>query len=478
MSLALALLRDRLAASPLAQRGLTFEAHDDAVGLACGGVDTGLRAAVRLVRVPQLDALRAEGRWVEASVPADAMRPAEAPVVVVVVDAAGRAVYATRDELLARHPTAEASDEPRQMRFAALVGLGGFGLHRLILLLAGAPPDAGPPRVRALLRRFVEQGDAFEATADEVVALGLPPWFVAAHAAMKDESTLAFAMPAYSERLAIELRGATETLAVRDVELRCARGGTAQSTWSNDHATAALGLTLRLDHARTAIELKVALLATPGSAGRLASAARFVWRFGQGGRVTLLPACAAAALPVGSVFAPQEAGAMKHEEVESLEALAALERATGTAFVLDPAALADPAQAEAVRELLLVRSAGRVERQAAAMRLSLTAAEVRRLLDASGHQRRVTFRMPPSRVSLRALGASVDLGARTQEVTGTLALPPAALAGMVAALAPDGRLDVELSAVELREFYEAPAAPTTAPTAARGAPSGSRSGST
>ena len=55
MSLALELLRERLAATPLARRGLSIEAHDDdALGFAHEGVDTGLRAAVRVVQVLQL----------------------------------------------------------------------------------------------------------------------------------------------------------------------------------------------------------------------------------------------------------------------------------------------------------------------------------------------------------------------------------------------------------------------------------------
>ena len=134
-----------------------------------------------------------------------------------------------------------------------------------------------------------------------------------------------------------------------------------------------------------------------------------------------------------------------------------------------------------MRELLLIRSSSRIERAALSMRLSLSGAEVSRLLDASAMQRRITFRMPPSRVSQTVLGVSVALGQRVQEVTGPLVTAPGELARVAASLGPAERLDVELSAVEVREFYEpsSTAAPTTEPQGPRGAPSGiRRSGST
>lgn len=493
MSLALDLLRERLAATPLARRGFSLDAHDDALGFSHQGVDTGLRAVVRVVQVPMLDALRAEGRWVEASVSPSLLAEAESPVVVVVVDASGHTVWATRDELLARVSDAQRHDaaaESWQVRFSALEGAGGFGLHRMFLLLAagwlrssleaaGTLPDL--VRTRTLLRRFLDDGDGFDAALTELEALGVPRWFVAASATAKDEATVSFATPPYFERLSVELRSARETLVVRDCTLRCARGGAARSTWVNDLNPAAVGLALRLDHARTTLELRASLTGAATSATSLSVAARFVWRFAQGGRVTLLPGCAAAGLGVGSVFPPQEREALNHAVVETLDALAAVERTTGASFEIDPASLADPAQAEAVRELLLIRSSSRIERTALSMRLSLSGAEVSRLLAASGMQRRITFRLPPSRVSQTVLGVSVALGQRVQEVTGTLVPTPAGLARAAASLGPAERLDVELSAVEVREFYEpsSTAAPTTERPAARDAPSGiRRSGST
>ena len=494
MTRALDLLRERLRSCALSRRGFTFEDHGDAVGLSHEGVDTGLRATVRVVQVPMLDALRAEGRWVEASVPPSLLAEAASPVVLVVVDAAGHAVWATRDELLARLGAAQRSDataESWQLRYSALAGVGGFGLHRMFMVLAAErlrptlearPGETLPGLVRTLtqLRRFIEDGEGFDVALSELDALGLPRWFVAAGSAPKDDDTVSFSTPPYFERLSVELRGARETLSVRDCTLRCSRGGIARSTWVNDLNPTAVGLTLRLDHAHTTLELRASLLGAAASAASLAGAARFVWRFGQGGRVTLLPGCAAAALPVGSVFAPQEREALPHGVVETLDALAAIERATGTAFDIDPAKLSDPAQAEGIRELLAIRSSSRLDRSALSMRLSLTGEEVRRLLEASGMQRRITFRMPPSRVSQTVLGVSVALGQRVQEVTGTLAQTPGELARVVGSLGPAERLDVELSAVEVREFYEPSpkAAPTTEPTAARGAPSDSRSGST
>jgi len=494
VSLALDLLRERLAATPLARRGFSVESHDDgALGFAHEGVDTGLRAAVRVVQVPMLDALRAEGRWVEASVAPSLLAEAASPVVVVVVDAAGHTVWATRDELLSRVYDAQRQDggaESWQARFSALAGAGGFGLYRMFLLLAagwlrpslqaaGTSPEL--VRARTLLGRFLDDGDGFDAALTELDALGVPRWFVAAGATTKDEATVTFATPPCFERLSVELRSARETLVVRDCTLRCARGGAARSTWVNDLNPVAVGLTLRLDHARTSMELRASLLGAAASATSLSVAARFVWRFGQGGRVTLLPGCAAAGVAVGSVFPPQEREALNHAVVETLDALAAIERTTGATFDIDPASLADPAQAEAVRELLLIRSSSRIDRTARSMRLSLSGAEVSQLLDASGMQRRITFRMPPSRVSQTVLGASIPLGQRVQEVTGTLVQPPAELARVAASLGPAERLDVELSAVEVREFYEpsSKAAPTTERPAARGAPSGiRRSGST
>lgn len=494
MSLALVLLRERLAATPLARRGFSIDAHDDdTLGLAHEGVDTGLRAIVRVVRVPMLDALRAEGRWVEASVAPSLLTEAASPVVVVVVDDAGHTVWATREELLARVSEAQRQDgaaETWQLRLSALEGAGGFGLHRMFLVLAGAwlrpaLQAAGSlpelARVRSLLGRFLDDGEAFDAALTDLEALGVPRWLVAASASAKDEATVTFATPPYFERLSVELRGARETLVVRDCTLRCARGGVARSTWVNDLNPAAVGLTLRLDHARTAIELRASLTGAATSAALLSVAARFVWRFGQGGRVTLLPGCAAAGVGVGSVFAPQEREALSHAVVETLDVLATIERTTGATFDIDPESLANPAQAAAVRELLMIRSSSRIDRTAHSMRLSLSGAEVLRLLDASGMQRRITFRLPPSRVSQSVLGVSVALGQRVQEVTGTLVTAPGELARVAASLGQAERLDVELSAVEVREFYEpsSTAAPTTGPQGARDAPSGiRRSGST
>ena len=144
-----------------------------------------------------------------------------------------------------------------------------------------------------------------------------------------------------------------------------------------------------------------------------------------------------------------------------MEALAAIERTTGATFAISPARPAAPAAVEAVR-------------------LSLSGDEVRALLAASGHQRRITFRLPPSRLSRAVPGADGPLGGRAQEITGTLVRPPATRWAQAAALDPAERLDVELSAVELREAYaRAPtAATTTEPPATRGVPSGSQSGST
>ena len=78
------------------------------------------------------------------------------------------------------------------------------------------------------------------------------------------------------------------------------------------------------------------------------------------------------------------------------------------------------------------------------------------------------------------LGVSVALGTRVQEITGMLAQSPRSLASLLATLAADEQVDVDLSAVEVREFYEhaSTGAQTTAPSGSRGAPSGSRSGST
>ena len=491
MNRALDLLRARLAPTPLARLGFSLEEHPAALGLAHHGVDTGLRADLRLVAVPRLAALAADGRWVEVSVPPALLDAGANPVVLVVVDADGHAVWATRAELLDRLPPAARHDpaaESWQVRFSALDGLGGFGLHRLFLVLAAGalrpvlddPTLPGSVRTRTLLRRFVEEGDGFDVAREELLALGVPGWFVAAHATAPDAATLTLATPPYVERVSVELRGARESLTLRGCPLRCVRGGTARSTWVHDAGPSPVGLTLRLDHVRTTLELRAALVGAASSATALAAAARLVWRFGQGGRVTLLPGCAAAGVPVGSVFPPLAAEAVAHGVVETLDALATIERATGAAFVVDPASLGDPAQAEAIRELLLVWSSARGERLATAMRLSLTAAEVHSLLDAAGLQRRITFRLPPSRVSQTVLGASVALGQRVQEITGTLVQSPGALARFVATLDPAERLDVELSAVEVREFYASapPAATTTAPQSPRDAPSGSRSGST
>lgn len=494
MNRALDLLRAGLATTDLARRGVTFEAHDDAIGASLGGVDTGLRATVRLVDVPRLDALLAEGRWVEASVAPALLDEAANPVVVVVLDASGRAVWATRTELLARLSPAHRPDSAAgqwQLRYSALAGVGGFGLHRMFLVLAAeglrpaleASPVGALPglvRTRTLLRRFIEDGDGFDAPRGDLAALAVPTWFIAATATPKDAATVSFATPTCLERLSVELRGAREALTLRGCTLRCLRGGASRSTWVNDLGPASVGLTLRLDHARTTMELRASLSGAAASATTAAAAARFVWRFGQGGRVTLLPGCESAGVPVGSVFPQQETEALHHGVIETLDALAAIERATGAVFEVDPASLNDPAQSEAIRELLLIRSSARIDRLATSMRLSLTGEEVSRLLDASGLQRRITFRMPPSRVSQTVLGASVPLGLRVQEVTGTLVEPPAALARVAAEMGPAARVDVELSAVEVREFYEpAPtAATTTGPLGSGGAPSGSRSGST
>lgn len=492
MSRALDLLRARLAATPLASRGLTFEERDGGlVGLSHDGSDTGWAAAVRLVRVPSLAALRVEGRWVEVTLPVPLLAEAAAPVVVVAHDDAGHAVWATRDELLSRLNGQALGGDAVQARYSAFAGCGGFGLHRMILALStgaltavtDAPTEGlepGAVRTKTLLRRFVEDGEGFDAAASDVRALAVPAWFVAANASPKGDDSLGFATPPYVERLAVELRGAVESLTARDCAMRCVRGGAVRSTWSNDLSPAAVGFVLRFDHAANTLELRASLRGDPGPASALAPAARFVWRFGQGGHVALIPASAAAGVSVGSLVPPQERPPVAHEVVETLDALAAVERSTGASFPVEPAQLADPAQSEAIRELLLVRSSGRVERRAASMRLSLTAAEVRRLLDASGFQRRVSFRMPPSRVGQTVMGVTVALGTRVQEVAGTLSQAPAALAAFVATLAPDEQVDLELSAVEVRELYEPspPAAPTTAPPAPRGAPSGSRSGST
>lgn len=472
MSLALDLLRPRLAATPLGPRGFDFEAlDDDALALTHGGAPTGVRATVRLLRVPVLEGLRVEGRWLEATVAPALLDEAAAPVVLIVHDAAGHTAWATRDELLARTPTAQRPDgaEAWQVRLSALSGAAGFGLHRMILALAapalrpmldgpseGLPPDAA--RARALLRRFVEEGDGFDAASDDLRALGAPAWFVAAHATPKDEATLTFATPPYFERIAVELQGACEALAVRECTLRCDRGGGARATWVNDLHPTPVGLTLRVDHARNAVELRATLRGASTSAAVLAGAARFVWRFGQGGRLALSPACAATGVTVAAAYPAQEREALPHGAVETLDALAAIERTTGQAFEVSAAALSDPGQVEAIRELLVVRSSARIDRLAASMRLTLTAAEVSRLLEAAGHQRRITFRMPPSRVNHTVLGASVPLGVRVQEVTGTLVQGPGALARFVATLRPGEQIDVELGAVEVREFY-APAAP-------------------
>lgn len=491
MSRALDLLRERLAATVLAARGLTFDDRDgDLIGLSHGGHDTGVRAAVRLVRVPSLAALRVEGRWIEVTVAPSLLAEGAAPVVLVVHDVSGHAVWATREELLSRLPTAS-GEESWQVRLSALAGVGGFGLHRMLLSLAtGAlravterPIDGlepGAVRTKTLLRRFVDDGESFDARAADLRALAVPGWLIAAHGTATDEETVTFATPAYAERLSVELRGALESLTARDCAMRCVQGGLLRSTWSNELSPATVALTLRLDHGRNTLELRASMRGDAASAAALAAAARFVWRFGQGGHVSLIPGCAAAGVSVGSSLAPQERPAIPHGAVETLDALAAVERVVGRPFELTPAQLADPTLAEAVREVLLVRSSGRVERVATSMRLSLAAAEVRRLLDASGFQRRVSFCMPASRVSQTLMGLTVALGSRVQEVTGTLAQSPGALAAFVATLAPDEQVDLELSAVEVREFYEPapPGAPTTAPTATRDAPSGTRNEST
>lgn len=496
MSAALDLLRERLAATPLAPRGLRFEEGDDgAVALAHDGAPTGVRAALRLLRVPALAGLRVEGRWLEVTARPSllAADPSSAPVVLLVVDAAGHTAWATRDELLARLAPAQRPDgaETWQLRLSALSGAAGFGLHRMILTLStealrpalegpGAALPPGATRARALLRRFVEEGDGFDAEPDALRALGVPGWFVAAHATATDAAAVTLATPPYFERVTIELDGACESLAVRGCALRCARGGSARATWVNDQPPGPVALTLRYDHARNTLDLRAALRGEPTSASALSPGARFVWRFGQGGRLALAPACAAAGVTVASAFAAAERETLPHGVVETLDALAAVERATGRAFEVTAAALGDPAQAAAIGELLRVRSSGRIERAATAMRLTLTAAEVTRLLASAGHQRRMTFQLPPSQVSQAALGVAVPLGLRTQEVTGTLARSPAALAAAVAAMGPAESIEVELSEVELRETYEpAPrAATTTAAPATGGAPSGSRSGST
>ncbi len=491
MSRALDLLRDRLAATPLGARGLSFDDRDgDLLGLSFDGSDTGVRAAVRLVRVPSLAGLRVEGRWVEVTVAPSLLVEGPAPVVLVVHDAAGHAVWATRDELLSRL-SAATTEESWQVRLGALAGLGGFGLHRLILLLAtdalravrDAPTDGlepGAVRTKTLLRRFVDDGEGFDAPVADLCALALPEWFAATLSTTNEGGTVTFATPSYIERLSVELRGELESLTARDCAMRCVRGGALRSTWSNDLSPATVAFSLRVDHARNATELRASMRGEAASAAELAVAARFVWRFGQGGHVSLIPGCAAAGVSVGSFVQPLERPTVAHGAVETLDALAAVERAAGRAFDVSPSQLAEPALAEAVRELLLVRSSGRVERLATSMRLSLTAAEVGRLLHASGFQRRVSFRMPASRVSQTLMGLTVALGSRVQEVTGTLAQSPGALATFVATLSPDEQVDLELSAVEVREFYEPapPATPTTERTATRGAPSGSRSGST
>jgi len=491
VSRALDLLRDRLAATPLGARDLRFDGCDgDLVGLSHDGDDTGVRAVVRLVRVPSLAALRVEGRWIEVTVAPSVLAEAAAPVVLVVHDASGHAVWATRDELLSRLPTVT-TEESWQVRVSALAGVGGFGLHRMILSLAAdalravteAPIDGLEPgalRAKTLLRRFFDDGEPFDARVADLRALAVPRWLIATNATAKDDETVAFATLAYTERLSVELRGALESLTARDCVLRCVHGGALRSAWSNDLSPATVALALRLDHARNTLELRASMRGDAASAAALAVAARFVWRFEQGGHVSLMPGCAAAGVSVGSYLAPQERPTVPHGAVETLDALAAIERSAGRPFELTPSQLADPPLAEAVRELLLVRSSGRVERLATSMRISLPAAEVRRLLDASGFQRRVSFCMPASRVSQTLTGVSVALGSRVQEVTGTLAQSPGALATFVATLSPDEQVDLELSAVEVREFYEpaSPGAPTTAPTATRGAPSGSRSGST
>lgn len=491
MSRALDLLRDRLAATALGARGLTLDDRDgDLIGLSFDGDDTGVRAVVRLVRVPSLAALRLEGRWIEVTVAPSLLAEGAAPVVLVAHDATGHAVWATREELLSRLPTANA-EESWQVRLSALAGVGGFGLHRMILSFAtdalrgvtAAPIDGlepGAVRTKTLLRRFVDDGEGFDASLADLRALVVPRWFVATHSTAKDESTVTFATPAYVEQLSVELRDALESLTARECAMRCVQGGALRSTWSNDLSPATVAFALRLDHARNTLELQASMRGDTASAATLAVAARFVWRFAQGGHVSLIPGCTAAGVSVGSFLTAQERSPVSHRVVETLDALAAVESVVGRPFEVAPAQLADPALAEAVRELLLVRSSGRVERLATSMRLSLTAAEVGRLLDASGFQRRVSFCMPAARAGQTLMGLSVDLGSRVQEVTGTLAQSPGALATFVATLAPDEQVDLELSAVEVREFYERapPGAPTTAPTATRGAPSGSRSGST
>ncbi len=491
VSRALDLLRDRLAATALGARGLTLDDPDgDLLGLSFEGDDTGVRAAVRLVRVPSLASLRVEGRWIEVTIAPSLLAEAAAPVVLVVHDPTGHAVWATREELLSRLPNATA-DESWQVRLSAHAGVGGFGLHRMIFACAmgvlravtAAPIDGlepGAVRTKTLLRRFLDEGEGFDASLADLRALAVPGWFVATHSTAKDEATVTFATPAYVERLAVELRGALESLTARDCAMRCVQGGALRSMWSNDLSPATVAFVLRLDHARNTLELEASMRGDPASAATLAVAARFVWRFAQGGHVSLLPGCSAAGVSVGCFLPAQERPTVSHGAVETLDALAAIERSVGHPFDIAPGQLADPMLADAVRELLLVRSSGRVERLATSMRLSLTAAEVRRLLDASGFQRRVSFRMPASRVSQTLMGLPVALGSRVQEVTGTLVQSPGALATFVATLSPDEQVDLELSAVEVREFYElaSPGAPTTAPTATRGAPSGSRSGST
>ena len=462
------LLHERLAASRFAALGVDVESDDAGLlRLVRRGVDLAPRFSMQVVPVPALSTLRIEGRWVEASVPSMLRDDREGAAVVLLFDDTSHAAWALRDELLRRATDAPRSigdDDAWQARFSVFSGFEGFGLHRLVLTLVAAPMlaaldrdakegDGTGARLRTLLRRFIDDGESFETSADDAAAAGTPAWFVELFG-LREGDRVRFVTPAFVERKTIELRTSSEAMTLRDCPMTCLRGGRSRSTWNNDDAGSAIGVTLQIDHGRNALEVRLALRGVASTAMVLAGAARFVWRFAQGGRLTIAPAGEGTGVAVTTVFPSQTREPISGQLIEALEALADIERRRGVRFTVDTASLQDPAEAEAVRDLLSIRACGRIERTAASMRIALPAGEVLRLLAGNGFQRRVVFRMPPARASRTVLGVTLSLGLRTQEVCGSLVQAPRRLRALALSVAPEDPVDIELNALELSETYE------------------------
>ena len=465
MSDAPALLRSALAAAPFAARALDVrDDGDDALVLTSHGATVSSPFTLHAVAVPALAALLAEGRWIDATVPADALAASPRTSVVVIVGAAGEAVWGTAAELSGR--ASAPSDGSVQVRLSVFSGLAGAGTHRLLLALAAPAALAAveqatgaSPRLRTLLRRFLDDGEAFDASVEDVCEAGIPASFTALFGDVS-ASTVRFAAPILRAPRTIALRTATAAMSVHDGAVACLRAGLLRETWETVGDDAAVAFTLQTDHRRNALEVRAALRAASTSATTLAAATRFVWRFGQGGHLAVAPASDGAGVEASTTFGAQDREPVALALLETLDVLAELERESGARFALDPTRLRDPAEAAAIRDLVNIRTSGLLERDAASMRLSLPAAEVCRLLATNGFQRRVFFRLPASRATRSVCGVTVSLGTRVQEVRGRLVTPPRDLYAAASALSADDPVDVELSDVELRERYGSAADPS------------------